>query len=363
MVTDEVLEVFGLGKKKTEIKELKAGNINDTFLVTAYNGDVNQYIFQKINTYVFKEPEKVMFNIAEISRHIENKLGSEEKELYRKMLCFLHATNGNNYYVDKNGGFWRAYKYIDRAFTYDYPDTNDILYSIGYEFGQFQMMLSDFDASVLYDTIPDFHNTKKRMNDLFSAVGQDVCGRAGSVKKEIGFFSEIRKKASELSELAEKGVLPIRVTHNDTKCNNVLFDDETKKPVAVIDLDTVMPGLSVHDFGDAVRSAASTVSEDERDLTKVSLDLGRYEAFTKGFISQAAGHLSRSEIDNMVLGALTITWELASRFLADYINGDIYFKTRYEGHNLDRARCQIALAKDMEKKFDQMNDIVYRYAV
>jgi hypothetical protein len=345
-----VCRAFRIEGDFVDCEPVTAGNINKTYKVTYRSYTEKSYILQEINTYVFKEPIKVMSNIDLVTTHIRN------KNTGRPSLHFYHTANRCNY-VSAGDSFWRMCNYIDSV-TYDICDDPEILYGAGQAFGEFQMQLSDFDASGLYATIPDFHNTKKRLDKLFYDIKTDEYGRASSVKPEIDYICSMRETAGILTEMTERGDVPLRVTHNDTKTNNVLFDKITREPLTVVDLDTVMPGLAMHDFGDAVRSAANTAAEDERDLSKVSLDLDLFKAFAEGFISRTALALTDKEIETMALGALTITIELASRFLDDFLTGDKYFKTGYEGHNLDRARCQLKLAQDMESKLDRMNAII-----
>ena len=346
-----VCRVFKIEGDFIDYEIITIGNINNTYKVV-YRGDdgsQNLYILQKINTYVFKDPKQIMSNVGLVTTHIKN------KRTGKPSLHFHHTVNRDNYYFDN--GYWRLCNYIDSV-TYDICNDPRILYCVGHAFGEFQMQLSDFDASGLYETIPDFHNTKKRLNKLFTDIETDEYGHAASVRPEIDYIRSVCDTACILSDMAERGEIPLRVTHNDTKTNNVLFDRNTREPLAVIDLDTVMPGLAMHDFGDAIRSAANTAAEDEKDLSKVSLDLDLFRAFAEGYISQTAGSLSDNEINTMALGALTITIELASRFLDDYLTGDKYFKVNYEGHNVDRTRCQLKLAQDMQNKFAEMNAII-----
>lgn len=363
MITNELLTAFGLNINDFEVKEIKTGHINDTFFV--HNKDLgpeNGYIFQKVNTYVFKEPEKVMFNIEKVSEHLKNRLDkNSDVEDYRQMLFFLETPEGKNYYVDSENGFWRAYTYVDKAFTYDYPNTTEILFLMGERFGKFQNDLSDFDANSLYETIPNFHNTKVRIERFKQVVAEDKFDRVKDAKDEIDYLLSAADMASELSVMIEENKIPLRVTHNDTKCNNVLFDKQTLKPVAVIDLDTIMPGLAAYDFGDAIRTAASTAAEDEPDVSKVHVDLERYEAFTKGFVPKVSKNLTKVELESLALGAFTMTYEVGLRFLTDYFEGDVYFKIKYDDHNLVRSRTQIALAKDMQSKFAEMQAIVGKY--
>ncbi len=364
MITNELLTAFGLDLDEYEVLEIKTGHINDTFFV--HNKKLSSekgYIFQRVNTYVFKEPEKVMFNIEKVSEHLKLKLDKDcGVDNYRQMLFFLNTPNGKNYYVDSENGFWRAYTYVDKAFTYDYPSTMEVLLLMGERFGQFQNDLADFDANTLYETIPNFHNTKARIERFKQVMAEDKFDRVKDAKAEIEYLLSAADMASELSIMIEEKRIPLRVTHNDTKCNNVLFDKETLKPVAVIDLDTIMPGLSAYDFGDAIRTAGSTAAEDEPDVSKVHVDLDRYEAFTKGFVSKVAENLTQIEIESLALGAFTMTYEVGLRFLTDYFEGDVYFKTKYDGHNLVRSRTQIALAKDMQLHFDEMKEIVRKYS-
>ncbi len=326
------------------------GNINTTYCVHYKNPD-KSYIFQRVNTYVFKEPVEIMKNIDLVTEHIR------QKRVSAPALHYHHTADRKNYYFGEDGNFWRvSNNFVSQ--TYQSTTDPEVLRQAGKAFGEFQVDLSDFDAKLLHDTIPDFHNTKKRLEVFFENVKKDEVGRVKEVEKEIEYIRSHREIAETLTNLLEEKKIPQRVTHNDTKINNVLFNKETGEPLVVIDLDTVMPGLAAHDFGDAVRFAANTAAEDEKDLSKVSLDIELYRGFAEGFISAAGGILTLAELDSMALGALTITIELGLRFLEDYITGDKYFKTRYEGHNLDRARCQLTLAADMERKFDIMDKIV-----
>jgi len=334
------------------------GHINDTYHVKVENknGKCEEYIFQRINDYVFKDPVKVMHNIKEISLHVRSK----KNECDCDIIQFIDNTEGKNYTFCE-GSFWRVCHYIKNSVTYETVDNPKVLKSAGYAFGRFQYLLSDLPMDKLHETIPNFHNTKKRLNYFFEVVALDPLNRANKVKDEIKFFEDNRSIASKLVDMLESGELPLRVTHNDTKYNNILMDKDTCEPLCVIDLDTVMPGLSTYDFGDAIRFAANTAQEDEKDLSRVELDMDKYEEFTKGFITASREFLSKKELDTMALGAIVITIELASRFLADHINGDKYFRIHRKKHNLDRARCQIKLAKDMIKKYDIMCNIVQRY--
>ncbi len=349
---------FSLRGEATSYTPVNNGNINSTYKVTYLTPDgiEKNYLFQKVNTYVFKKPEDVMENIDAVTTYLRDAAGIDEEPLH-----FHHTANRKNYVYTENGDCWRVGNYI-RSVTYNECDNLNILRHAGEAFGKFQMRLSDFNVKSLHEIIPDFHNTKKRLDRFFADVDADPVGRVGEVSAEIDFIRQNRELCSKLTEDAESGRLPIRVTHNDTKINNVLFSAETGEPLTVIDLDTVMPGLSVHDFGDAVRFAASTAAEDEADVSKIALDLEKYRAFAEGFVGETASALTKEEIDAMALGAVTITFELASRFLDDYITGDKYFKVNYEGHNLVRTRAQLKLAADMLEKYDEMQTIVKNIA-
>ena len=331
----------------------KRGSINCTYRVKYRlpDGKEKHYIFQKVNTYVFKKPEEIMANIELVSSHIQGKKADA------LTLCFYHTKDGKNYVYDADGGFWRVMNYVDSV-AFNSCEDLDVIRATGEAFGEFQMQLADLDGSRLYETIPDFHNTEKRLITLFDHAAADELGRVASVRKEIDYIASVREKAAELSRRYGRGEFPVRVTHNDTKVNNVLFDKVSLKPLVVIDLDTVMPGMSMYDFGDAIRSIANTAETNETDLSKVSLDVSKFRAFCRGYIGKTKDFLTKTELDNMVLAAFSITVELASRFLDDYITGDKYFKILYPEHNLDCGRCQLHLAKDIERKFDVLQAIV-----
>ncbi len=355
---NEVLPYFNLGNDYSKVTAFTSGNINHTYKIT-YGRE--EYVIQNINTYVFKNPEHIMKNIKLVTEFIKNKIISEGKDPTNKVLEFLTAKDGNPWAYDSRGLFWRIYKFIPNSTTFDRA-TADVLNNAGMGFGEFQRQLVDFPSEKLYEIIPNFHNTKTRMDDFFKAVEEDAAGRVKSLKKEIEFFEERRDICSKLIDMRSKGEIPLRVTHNDTKCNNILIDNTTGSAICVIDLDTVMPGLAAYDFGDAVRFAANTRDEDCPDIEDVKLNFELYKAFTKGFMTALKGSFDTKEVETMAWGARIITIELASRFLADYINGDKYFKVERLSHNLDRARNQIALALDMEKNFDRMCEIVENYA-
>lgn len=332
------------------------GNINSTYKVTYMeeDGSLKPYLFQKVNTHVFKNPVEIMKNIDRVTSYIREKYPDQQT------LHYYHTDEGLNYYICEDNAFWRIVNYIESV-TFDSSDDLNVIEATGKAFGQFQTQLSDFDGSVLFETIPDFHNTKKRLDTLFSHVEQDPCGRVTDVKKEIEYLASVREKAAELSIQFANGEIPKRVTHNDTKCNNVLFDRVTKEPIVVIDLDTIMPGMSMYDFADAVRFIANTAVEDEPDVNRIFFDTAKFRAFANGFIGATKDSLEPVEINNLIKATFSITIELASRFLDDYITGDKYFRCTYPKHNLVRTRCQLQLAKDIERKWNELcwiiNDI------
>lgn len=347
-----VAKRFGINGDLVKVKEVSGGIINSTYKAFfIIDGKEKIYIVQTINSFVFKSPQKIMCNIKKISEHLKAKGG--------KYLVFLEDENCEYFTVDEHGTVWRIYEYID-GISYEYTDDLDMIRGAGRALGEFHCMLSDLNAEELYYTIPDFHYTTKRLEKLYSDIEKDEYGRVSEVLSEIEVIRSFAEKASILSHMYENGEIPLRATHNDTKIPNVLFEKDSTKSILLIDLDTVMPGLSVHDFGDAVRYAASSSKEDEEDLSKVYFDLARLSAFAEGYIPCVKNALTKTELDCMALGAFTITLEQSVRFLDDYICGDKYFKINSEKHNLVRARCQLKLAVDIDVKFKEMREIISR---
>ncbi len=303
-----------------------------------------------------------MDNIVRVTEYVRENIKKMQLSTRRFVLrAFMTKKEGKPYFIDNNGEYWRAYRYIENSITYDSCDDLDIIERSGEAFGRFQNCLDGFDANSLYIPLEDFHNTPKRYLRLYQVVALDPESRVESVKADINELKALEKDASIIQQYLDKGEIPLRVTHNDTKCNNVTFDKTTGEALAVLDLDTVMPGAVAYDFGDAIRFIANTCLEDDPDTDKVKLDLNKYEAFAKGFLSQLKDKLLPIEKLTLNLGVLTMATELAVRFLTDYVNGDKYFKTNYPGHNLDRARNQIALAKDILAKQEEMDEIIKKY--
>ena len=346
---------FCLEGKFESYEIIKNGNINMTYKVTYRKSDgaLKSYIFQKINTHVFENPVAIMRNIDLVTTHIRNKCVDSPT------LHFHHTKNRDNYFYDTDGSFWRVMNYIDSV-TFNNCSDLTVVRNTGIAFGRFQMQLADFDGARLSETIPDFHNTKMRMDTLFADAVKDPVNRVREARAELAYIASVREKACELSEKFYHGEFPVRVTHNDTTCNNILFDRETKEPLMVIDLDTVMPGMSMYDFGDAARFIASTAEEDEKDLKKVSFDKEVFRALAEGYIGELKGHVMDTEITTLPLATFSITVELASRFLDDYITGDSYFKIDYPDHNLVRTRCQLHLAKSIMAQFGELCETIER---
>ena len=296
-----------------------------------------------------------MDNVGKVTAHIRASYQAEGVNPDRRVLTFVPCDNGTLLYTDPEGGSWRAYHYVDGVTAYDQIESAELFKEAGRGFGEFQMRLFDFPAIELVETIPGFHNTAHRYGHLLQAISEDAAGRVASIQNEIAFFHKRKDLAHAIVSQLGHPDMPLRVTHNDTKLNNVLIDNATGKALCVIDLDTVMPGSSLYDYGDAVRYGACTAAEDEPDTSKIDFDMKLFEAFTDGFVSATAGKLTDYEIRHLPLGIMVITYELAMRFLTDYINGDVYFKTLYKEHNLVRARAQMRLLEIVEEKFDEMS--------
>ncbi len=360
MKQDEILRIlphFRFQGAFQSMEELKSGNVNHTYrLVYDENGQRHEYVLQRINTYAFHEPERMMENIAGVTDHLRRALIKNGKDPHRRVLEVIRTADGQPLYIEGEN-VWRAYVFITDAFAYDTTDAAAFR-EVGRGFGNFQKLLIDYPAEQLFESIPNFHNTYKRFFPLMRAIDEDKAGRVREVKEEIEFFFEHRKMLCSIVELIENGVLPLRVTHNDTKSNNVMLDRATGKAICVIDLDTVMPGSVLYDYGDAIRFGANTAAEDEPDISKISLDLDKARAFTEGFMAETNGFLTEAELRRLPLGIKVLTGELAMRFLTDYLDGDLYFKIDYPEHNLVRTRAQIALLKDIEKKEQQLQELV-----
>lgn len=349
-------EAFCIREPFFSYEEIKMGNVNQTYKVSYIRDDgsgmaqIKSYLLQRINTYAFQYPTELMRNIDRVTEYIRKKFPEKPG------LHFHHTADGKNYLLDGDD-FWRMSNYVPSV-TFDSCDDATIIRRTGEAFGDFQLMLSEFNPEELFYTIPDFHNTRRRYDQLRAGIAANPCGRVSEVEEEIRWLLSVEDEACALTDMEKRGELPLRVTHNDTKINNVLFDCDTHEPLVVIDLDTVMPGLVAHDFGDAVRFAANFVEEDCPDFEKAGVDLNVFWAFAEGFLSKTAATLTDKEVETLTSGCFALACELATRFLNDYIMGDKYFKIKHPRHNLERTRCQIALAKDMMGKMNAMNAIV-----
>lgn len=361
-VIREVAEGFCLPEKLLEMTPYGSGHINDTFRLTyEVDGKQKRYILQRMNKKIFKKPIELMENVMSVTKWLRGKVEENGGDPDRETMETILAKDGRPYLVDSEGEYWRVYAFIEGTISYDRVENPEDFYQSALSFGHFQRLLADYPAKTLHETIPDFHNTVQRFENFKRAVEEDILGRAKEVQEEIQFVMDRENFVPILCELEASGQMPTRVTHNDTKLNNVLIDHETGKGICVVDLDTVMPGLAVNDFGDSIRFGASTGAEDEQDLSKISCDLNLYEAYTKGFIEGCGGALTEMELDHLPTGAIMMTLECGMRFLTDYLEGDHYFKIHREGQNLDRCRTQFKLVKDMEEKMPQLKEIVKKY--
>ncbi|MBE6775722.1 MAG: aminoglycoside phosphotransferase family protein [Ruminococcaceae bacterium] len=349
---------FGIEGELIDFSVYTDGHINSTYRVTFESGDrIDKYIVQGINTHVFKNPDQLMENVVNVTKYLKEKIDESGKDSSRQCLEFLQAETGK-YYFCRDDKCWRIYRFIDKSYTINYIKNRSFFESAGKAFGRFQRNLSGYPMESLHETIKDFHNTPKRVEALEVSVAADVKGRAKDVEQEIKFALDRKKDAEVLINLYEEGLIPLRVTHNDTKLNNVLFDEETNKAICVIDLDTIMPGFSLYDFGDAIRFGGNTTKEDDADLDNVNISIELFKSYTRGFLSTCAKALTKAEVDHLAFSAKLMTYECGVRFLTDYLDGDVYFRTEYPEHNLVRARNQFKLVEEIENNLDKMNSIV-----
>ena len=362
-ILHEVLAAFDFGGPVLTTQRYGGGHVNDTFLIHTSSPTEMEghYIIQRLSPVAFKHPDEVMANVMGVSEYLGNQIQQQGGDRSRESMAFMRPLNGQAYFTDSEGGAWRAYPFIDDIDCFDTAETPEIFAASGRAFGRFQKMLSGYPTETLYETIPHFHDTEDRLAKLKHAIRNNPLDRAKDCMDEIAFVLAREKDCSVVLEAQRSGVLPLRVTHNDTKLNNVLMDPCTGEGVCIIDLDTVMPGLSVNDFGDSIRFGANHCAEDEKDLSKMYLDLEMFAAYTEGFLEGAAGSLTDAEIAYMPWGARLMTLECGMRFLTDHLEGDTYFHIQREGQNLDRCRTQFKLVADMEKHWDEMNEIVNRF--
>ena len=330
------------------------GNVNDTFQLTYDQGGPRlHYTLQRINSNVFKDPVRVMENVARVTDHILGKIRLAHAETKKRTLRLLHTHDGKPYAFDANGDCWRAYIFVEHARAYEVLESPEQAFRVAQGFGEFQQLLADFEGR-LHETIPDFHHTPKRVAALEAAIAEDRAERVKHVRREIDFVLSRKEECDKLLRLQAEGAIPERITHNDTKANNILIDDLSGEAICVIDLDTVMPGLSLYDFGDMVRSGTNPAEEDEVNLDRVGMRFDMYEGFFDGFLSTAGKILTPAEREMLPFSAKLITLEIGTRFLTDYLMGDVYFKTKRPDQNLDRCRTQFKLVQSIEEQMDKM---------
>jgi hypothetical protein len=338
------------------------GHINDTYIANFHASSFKRrYILQRINHRVFLHPEGLMSNIKAVTDHLKRKIAAGGGDPRRETLTLIPSVKGECFIKTETGDYWRAYIFIEDAQTYEVVRNLDHVYTAAQAFGIFQKQLSDFPPEQLFETIPNFHNTQQRCKTLLQVVESDESNLASSCESEINFVGQRIEEASRWVAMCSRGELPERVTHNDTKFNNVMIDDQTGRSICVIDLDTVMPGLTLYDFGDSIRSMANPASEDEQDLNKVNFQLEVFEQLTRGYLDAARDFLTDAEIDQLPFSAILMTLECGTRFLTDHLQGDIYFRTRRKNQNLDRCRTQFKLVRDMEERYTEMEKIVEKY--
>lgn len=358
----QIAERFAVEGKPESALPHGSGHINDTYLVNSrMDNGYKKYILQRINHEVFKKPWELMENVVNVTEFLQKKIREAGGDPERETLHVVPAKDGTFWQKEEDGTYWRMYRFIEGATSYDVVKEPKDFYESALAFGYFQKLLEDYPAKTLFETIPNFHNTADRFANFKRALEEDVMHRAAEVQEEIRFVLEREKDCHVLCDMLAAGEIPLRVTHNDTKLNNIMIDDETGKGICIIDLDTVMPGSALYDYGDSIRFGANTGEEDEKDLTKISCDLELFDLYTGGYIEGCGGSLTETEIRMMPMGAKLMTLECGMRFLADYLEGDHYYKIHRPEHNLDRARTQFCMVKDMEDKWEKMAKIVGKY--
>ncbi len=359
----EVLEAFDFGAPVVGALRYGCGHINDTFVVHTQPEDrcCRRFILQRMSAAAFKRPDQLMENITGITNFLGREIETHGGDRSREAMEVIPPKNGQSYYTDSQGGAWRVYPFVEGTVCHQAADTPDLFASSGRAFGRFQQLLKDYPAETLYETIPHFHDTEDRFAKFKAALKADKLGRAKDCQPEIDFVLAREADCSVALNALREGKLPLRVTHNDTKLNNVLMDEATGEGVCIIDLDTVMPGLVIYDFGDSIRFGANHCAEDETDLSKVSLDVDLFSVYTAAFLEGTGGSLTNEEIAYLPWGAKLMTLECGIRFLTDYLAGDEYFHISREKHNLDRCRTQFKLVADMEARWAELEAIVSQY--
>jgi hypothetical protein len=354
----EIFNLFTAGGTFLKGEPYGSGHIHDTFRIETSEPDRDDYILQRLNNKIFKNIPELQNNIERVTVHLRNKLSQiPGSDIKRETLTLIPSREGRTWISDSDGNFWRMYIFISNHHSYNVVDSPGKAFEGGKAIGRFQAMLSDMPGGPLYETIPAFHDVEKRLNTFNEIIGKDPAGRVKSVSSEINEFLKRAEEMKIILKLGKEGKIPVRITHNDTKFNNILLD-ENDKALCVIDLDTVMPGYVHYDFGDAIRTAANTASEDEKDLTKVKLDIELFKSYAQGYLSETAATLNNVELEYLAFAPRLITYIIGLRFLTDFIDGDNYFKIHHEFHNLARARVQLSLVKSMEEQYEDMQHII-----
>lgn len=363
MKIKELVKQFDIKGKVVALSTFGNGHINDTYALTYKDdsGELCRYILQRINHNVFKNVQGLMNNVVMVCDFVKNKVLERGGDTSKECLNIINTIDGNSYFKNDDGSFWRCMVLIEDTEAYENAINGDVFEMTGKAFGQFICMLEDFPVDKICEVIPNFHNTLDRYNKFKIALKENTSKRKRDCKEEVEFALDCEKYVDKIVKMLERGEIPTRVTHNDTKINNLLIDRNTGKSVCVIDLDTIMKGSILYDFGDGIRSGCNTAMEDEKNLDIVHFDMEMFECFTKGFVAGAGCSLTQIEKDNLVYGAMLITFECGIRFLTDFLNGDIYFKTSYPEHNLIRCRTQFKLVREMMERKNEMESIVKKY--
>ena len=351
-----IVSHFTIRGEFLDFEKVSIGHINDSYQIKTTSTDHPGYFLQRINNYIFKDVEGLMNNISTVTSHLAAKLAENDKLVF-KVLEIIPCTDGKKFFLDNKGDYWRLYTFIENMHVYDFVENTKIAYEGGKAFGIFMSLLADLPANMLTETIPDFHNMEKRLGTFYNSLKTNHVDRVKDIPEEIEFVKKRAEKMLTIPALIKAGSLPIRITHNDTKFNNILFD-KTNHAMCIVDLDTVMPGSILFDFGDAIRTGANTALEDEKDLSKVDINLPIYEAYANGFIKSTRQTLSLVEIDNLAFSARFMTFIIGLRFLTDFVDGDLYFRTQYPEHNLIRAKVQFRLIEAMERNAGKMHSII-----
>lgn len=358
----EILRQFGVQGEVIENIPFGSGHINDTRRMLVREGaGTHSYILQRINTAIFPDPDVLMENIMRVTTYLSGIILARGGDPSRETLHFYQTLDGRNYFRTPQGECWRLEDTISGTLSYDQCPSAEMFESTGYAFGRFMADLSGFPAEELGEVIPNFHNTRARYETFLKDLSADRAGRRKDCEAEIAFIVAHKPLSEELLQRQEAGCLPLRVTHNDTKINNILMDEKTGQPICIVDLDTIMPGVCANDFGDSIRFGASSAAEDEKDLSKVYMRMDLFDAYAKGYLRATSGIITPDEADSLAVSALVITYENGIRFLDDFLNGDVYYKTDHPTHNLERARTQFKLVADMEGKLPRMKQIVAGY--